>query len=120
MRSTSLAGRGLLLLLAGLVLATARTADSPKDCFIGGQNGAVPRIETRSAGDAIGGAGYRFTVTNGVARVPVVVVGGSPYQMGWHLGRLMRPEIERFVPAALAGFKQKLGVNEEGLDGVWA
>ena len=39
MRSTSWAGRGLLVLLAGLIPATARTADSPKDRFMGVENG---------------------------------------------------------------------------------
>lgn len=68
----------------------------------------------------VGGGGYQFVLTNGVARVPVVVVGGTPYQMGWHLGRLLQPEIQRFIPAAVAGFKQELKVTDAQLDRVWA
>ncbi len=46
-----------------------------------------------------GGVGHRFTLTNGVTRVPVVVVRGTPEQMGWRLGRLMQEEIQQLVPA---------------------
>jgi isopenicillin-N N-acyltransferase like protein len=68
----------------------------------------------------VGGGGYQFVLTNGVARVPVVVVGGTPYQMGWHLGRLLRPQIQEFIPAALAGFKHQLKLSDGPLDQVWA
>lgn len=67
----------------------------------------------------VGGAGYRIEVTNGPVRIPVVVVGGSPYQMGWHFGRLMREEIRRFIPPTLAGFQQELGVDAAQLDDIW-
>lgn len=68
----------------------------------------------------VGGGGYQFVLTNGVAHVPVVVVGGTPYQMGWHLGRLLQPQIQRFIPTAVAGFKQELKVTDAQLDRVWA
>jgi hypothetical protein len=67
-----------------------------------------------------GGMGHRFTLSNGMARVPVVVVRGTPDQMGWHLGRLMRDEIQRCVPPVVAGFKQKLQFTDEMLDQAWA
>jgi hypothetical protein len=40
--------------------------------------------------------------------------------MGWHLGRLMRTEIQAFVPAVVAGFKQALKLTDEAVDQVWA
>lgn len=67
-----------------------------------------------------GGGGYRIAVTNGAVVVPVVVVGGTPYQMGWHFGRLMKAEINAFVPPVVAGFKKELGVGDAELDEVWA
>ena len=67
-----------------------------------------------------GGAGHRFTVTNGASQVPVAVVRGNPYQMGWQLGRLMKEEIKQFLPAAAAGFKQELKLSDEALDLAWA
>lgn len=107
----------------GILPALAETPDSPKARFIGGQSGPLPAVEFRSApadGAAPGGAGYRFTVTNKKARVPVIVVGGTPYQMGWHAGKLMKAEIHQFIPAVLAGFKKKLSLTDEELDRVWA
>jgi hypothetical protein len=96
-------------------------ADVPKDDLFSGRAGVPPAaIEARSEAGAVGGSGYRFTVTNGIARVPVVVVSGTPYQMGWHLGRLTQTEIQRFIPAALEGFRHTLNLTAETLDQVWA
>jgi hypothetical protein len=69
---------------------------------------------------AVGGAGYRFTLTNGPAAVPVVVVGGTPYQMGYQLGQLTRGDIQALAPPVVAGFKNELGVTDADLDQVWA
>ena len=69
---------------------------------------------------APGGAGHRFVLTNGEARVPVVVVRGTPFQMGWQLGRLMRQEMQALCPAVVAGFKKELRVGDEALDLAWA
>jgi hypothetical protein len=77
-------------------------------------------IQRSAAPTSVGGHGYRFEVTNGVARVPVVVVQGTPYQMGWHLGALMREEIHAFVPRTLAGIQQQAGFSLEQLDKTWA
>ena len=53
------------------------------------------------AAKEVGGAGHRTTAGEGDARIPVVVVRGTPYQMGWHLGRLIRDDMQRFIPAAM-------------------
>ncbi len=66
------------------------------------------------------GVGYRFVISNGVARVPVVVVGGTPYQMGWQIGHLMKTEIREFLPSALARLEAGEGISDESLDKVWA
>lgn len=92
-------------------------ADSEKEAAIVAQTVTGPAI---SDSRDVGGGGYQSVLTNGVARVPVVVVGGTPYQMGWHLGRLLQPEIQQFIPAAVAGLKQKLNVSDAQLDHVWA
>jgi hypothetical protein len=104
-----------VLACAGIARLVA--ADSEKEiAIVAGQAAGPVASECRD----VGGGGYRFVLTNGVAHVPVVVVGGTPYQMGWHLGRLLQPEIKQFIPAALAGFKQQLKVTDEQLDRVWA
>lgn len=68
----------------------------------------------------VGGGGHRTTVGAGDSQVPVVVVRGTPYQMGWHLGQLMRAEIQQFLPAALARLRPALGVSDQGLQEAWA
>ena len=115
--------RRLLFLRATFLVATIGlcvrlAADSAKDQLISGKAATVANA-TLGAGNP-GGAGYRFAVSNGTARVPVGVVGGTPYQMGWHWGRLMQPEIQRFLPVALAGFKQELDLTDAELDRVWS
>lgn len=67
-----------------------------------------------------GGKGYRFEITQGETRVPVVVIHGTPYQRGWHFGSLMKAEAQQFVPAVLSGFQKELGITPETLDHVWA
>ena len=68
----------------------------------------------------VGGSGHRTTVGEGDARIPVVVVRGTPYEMGWHLGRLARDDVQRFIPAAMTRLKQQLGVNDQALQDTWA
>jgi len=106
-----------LVLLTCTAIVGLLAADSEKETAIVAQALSGPAVsENRN----VGGGGYQFVLTNGVARVPVVVIGGTPYQMGWHLGRLLQPEIQQFIPAAVAGFKQKLNVSDAELDRVWA
>ncbi len=62
----------------------------------------------------------QMTVRNGEASVPVVVVRGTPYEMGRQLGEAMKAEIQQFIPAALAGIAQELKVSENDLREVWA
>lgn len=127
--TSSLVRRMTTALLAGATAvcgAPASHADeaaSAKERFIGGQGHGVPKAEVRSTGvegSSPGGAGYRFSATNGEATVPVVVVGGTPWQMGWQVGHLLKAEINQFIPPVLAGFKKEMGLDEAELDRVWA
>lgn len=82
---------------------------------------SIVMLVASRAGAAGGGSGFRTSADGGDGvTVPVVVVSGTPHEMGRHLGELMREEIAIFVPAALAAFKAKLGVADEDLDRVWA
>jgi isopenicillin-N N-acyltransferase like protein len=119
--------RSVLVSVACSIVITAPVMGDPTDPakgrFIGGQSVTAPAIEVRSEAldaQSPGGAGYRFAVTNAESRVPVVVVGGTSHQMGWHLGRLMKSEINQFLPPTLEGFKKKLKVSDQELDRVWA
>lgn len=110
----------LAFLLAALLpdQPTLRAADAAKEATFGGRSAMA--TGALGASTDPGGAGYRMEITKGPARVPVAVVGGTPYQMGWHLGRLMRAEMGQFLPAVLAGFKQQLRLSDEQLDVLWA
>lgn len=72
------------------------------------------------ANASVGGSGHRITVGEGDVKIPVVVVRGTPYEMGWHLGRLTRDEMQRFIPAAMARFKPTLRMTDEELRDAWS
>ena len=76
-----------------------------------------------------GGGGYRTTLRAADPRaaagdaagdVPLLVVGGSPADMGWHVGRLLRDEIQRFVPLLLERVSAKAQVSAADLAEAWA
>jgi hypothetical protein len=108
----------MAVLTAVACSALAATPQQGKDSSIRGDAAPAARGATGVAGP--GGFGHRSVLTNGAARVPVVVVGGSPYQMGWHLGHLTKEAIGQIAPALVTGFKKELGVNDEALDLAWA
>lgn len=66
----------------------------------------------------LGGDGYRTSVGTGIHAIPVAVVGGTPFEMGHHYGRLMRDEIQAFVPQFYEGILLG-GATEEELDDAW-
>ena len=68
----------------------------------------------------VGGEGHRILMGKGDAQFPVVVVSGTPYEMGWHIGNLMRPEMQRFVPAAVAGMGHEVGLSSQALQEAWS
>jgi isopenicillin-N N-acyltransferase-like protein len=69
---------------------------------------------------AAGGSGHRTEISNGDVRVPVVVVRGTPYEMGRQLGRLIGDEMHAFIPKAMAGITAELGVKESALRDIWS
>jgi hypothetical protein len=101
---------------AGVALATvallAAAGAPPAAGEIAGQRAA--------AKGNVGGEGRRTIVGYPDAPIPLVVVRGTPYQMGWHLGRLLGDEMRRFFPAAAGRLKSGLGVSEQTLQDAWA
>ena len=51
--------------------------------------------------------GYRTTLGTAPDDFPVVVVSGTPYEMGLALGTLMKPEIQVFAPQFLAAAQEE-------------
>ena len=71
-------------LLVTSLLCGSLAAESAKDATLRGDAGPRKRSEvaqSQATGNP-GGSGHRLSLTNGTARVPVAVVGGTPYQMG--------------------------------------
>ena len=60
------------------------------------------------------------TIVNGERELPVVVVRGTPYEMGVQLGRAIGEQIKTFVPRAMEGLKAELKVSDEDFREVWA
>jgi hypothetical protein len=53
--------------------------------------------------------GHRVWIGEGDTRYPVVVVRGTPYEMGFQLGRMMGGEMRVFLPAAMQGHHGRTG-----------
>ena len=74
------------------------------------------------AGGMAAAAGYRTTVGAGVDEIPLVVVAGTPYEMGYALGHLMKQEVrgqlERFLSATQRA--EKGLYSDARLDAAWA
>src|SRR5256885_9136119 len=89
---------GVLLLLGGI----AQAEDKENVVRSGvAQQSASAAVFARP--DTTGSNGTRFNLINGKAQVPVAVVRGTPYEMGWQLGQLMHKEMQEFIPPALTG-----------------
>jgi isopenicillin-N N-acyltransferase like protein len=65
--------------------------------------------------------GYRTTLGTAPDDFPVVVVSGTPYEMGLALGTLMKPEIQIFGPRFLAAAQEakKDACSSAKLDEAW-
>ncbi len=70
--------------------------------------------------ESSGAKGHQLVTENGGAQVPVVVVKGTPYEMGRQLGEITGPQMKQFIPAAMAGITKKLGISLDDLREVWS
>jgi len=74
-----------------------------------------------AAGPALA-AGYRTSVGTGADAIPVVVVSGTPYEMGYSYGSLMPTEINGFVAGYLTYYQtgDPTRFSNANLDAAWA
>ena len=72
-------------------------------------------------GCPVWGAGYRVTLGTAPDQIPVVVVAGTPKEMGVALGKLMQPEIQAFAPRFLEMAQKEEGdkLSSAKLDNAW-
>lgn len=109
--------------LATLLLALAlfaRADDKPAAITNDSSPNASPARELFQRPDLKGGSGQRTEVANGEVKLPLVIVKGTPYQMGYYLGQHIKEEMKAFIPPALAGIQKELGVTREQLCEVWS
>jgi isopenicillin-N N-acyltransferase like protein len=105
-----------ILLLFGGIAQAEEKAEKVRSGLA--QDAAHDGLFARPAtGDA---SGSRFDLVNGEAHVPVIVVRGTPYEMGFQLGRLARKEMQDFIPPAIVAIAKELKVSQEVLREVWA
>lgn len=67
-------------------------------------------------------AGYRTSIGSGADQIPVVVVSGSPYEMGYSYGQLMRSDIEPCLKHYTARTRggDEFRYSDFVLDAAWA
>ena len=65
-------------------------------------------------------AARKILVGEADTKIPLVVVQGTPYEMGRQLGQAMQQEMQQFIPAALEGITRELKLTEGDLIEVWA
>jgi hypothetical protein len=68
------------------------------------------------------GAGYRTSIGSGADQIPVVVVSGTPYQMGYSYGSLMKAEVSACMTGYLAAYQayDPVRYSNANLDAAWA
>jgi len=70
--------------------------------------------------EEVGGNGYRTDVKDGDRLIPIITVSGTPYEMGYHLGHLMKTEIQEFVPKVVSEFKKQMRISNKALREIWS
>ncbi len=66
------------------------------------------------------GKGTRTTVSSGAVQYPLVIVSGTPYEMGRQLGMCISQEMNTFIPAVMESIMKQLGLTPAGLQEIWA
>lgn len=116
--STTMKKRMILPVVLLTLLIPLAWADDKPQAIQGNASKADGRILFAKP-DPNKGSGYRSEVMAGDVKIPLVVVKGSPYEMGYHLGKLMKAEMNEFIPPAMEGIKKELGVTDAVLCEVW-
>ncbi|MCX5769611.1 MAG: C45 family autoproteolytic acyltransferase/hydrolase, partial [Candidatus Hydrogenedentes bacterium] len=68
---------------------------------------------------AVGGSGYRTSIYAGSREIPLIVVSGTPYEMGYHYGRLMIDDVRTLLIAFYASITSDEEFSAANLDAAW-
>ncbi|MCU0713169.1 MAG: C45 family autoproteolytic acyltransferase/hydrolase [Pirellula sp.] len=65
-------------------------------------------------------SGHLIEITDQGTTLPVAVVRGSPYEMGYQLGQLFSDKIRGVVPVLVESVSKEMGLTSSDLADVWA
>lgn len=109
----------LAAMLLGLNLPTAWADD--KTATLQGEKSSAVKSATLFARPDVGKkAARRITVGEGDEKLPLIVVQGTPYEMGYQLGVALKTEMHQFISPALNGILGELKMSQTDLIEVWA
>ena len=107
-----------LAVICCIVVASTSQGDDKAETIRGeASQSTVRTIFARPAESKL--AGRKMTVGEGDAQLPLVVVQGTPYEMGRQLGQILKKEMHEFIPASLASISKQLSVTQADLVEVW-
>jgi isopenicillin-N N-acyltransferase-like protein len=107
-----------LALVSSLVISTSARSQEKSQQIASGLS-AVSQVQL-FARPKVDSQAQVTSLSNGEDQVPLVVVQGTPYEMGYQLGQATKEAIHTWVPAALAGVATQLGVAEQQMQEVWS
>jgi hypothetical protein len=81
---------------------------------------SLPAARPFAGPDQVQGSGMRTIIKQGDVALPLIVVRGTPYEMGYHLGKAARDEIHQFIPRAIEGIAKQLNTDMGTLVEVWS
>lgn len=106
--------------LFGLLVSAASLFADEKAATVRGEAsppGAATIFARPTVSDIVG---RKIMVGDGETKIPMVVVQGTPYEMGRQLGQVMQKEIREFLPAAMKGICEEVKVSINDMVEVWA
>lgn len=108
------------LTLTGMLLAASISYADDKTTVVRGEAASTSERAIFAKPTPGKHAGRKITVGDGDAKIPLVVVRGTPYEMGRQLGQVMQQEMRDFLPAAMKGLAEELHVSLADLTEVWS
>lgn len=94
-------------------------------CFVSSQScppvlGDDPKSRPYKTPSKSNKVGHLIEISGQGTTLPVAVVQGTPYEMGFQLGQLFGEQIRGVVPALVESVSKEMGLSSDDLQEVWA
>lgn len=119
--STSCAAIGAIALMVFIRSSDVQAADRKADALrrdLGAASEPASSLIQRPAIKRT--TGHKTTTEGERDTIPIVVVRGTPYEMGIQLGKLTGQQMRLFVPRAVSAILRELELTEEAIGEVWS